>query len=95
MQKLNIAVYRQRESNSMMAKSIREPSGCALKMLFNLITSICADMIISGRSSYLCETCWAAELRRNKVLIVLCRCPHLKVSLIRLKSAGELYGKPF
>lgn len=46
MQKLNIAVYRQRESNSMMAKSIREPRSCALKMLFNLITSICANMII-------------------------------------------------
>lgn len=48
MQKLNIAVYRQRESNSVMAKSIREPSGYALKMLFNLITSICANMIISA-----------------------------------------------
>lgn len=48
-----------------------------------------------GRGSYQWEACWAAEVRRNKVLIVLCRCPHLRVSLIRLKSAGELYEKQF
>lgn len=46
MQKLNIAVDRQQKSNCMMAKSIREHSGYALKMLFNLITSICTNMII-------------------------------------------------
>lgn len=48
-----------------------------------------------GQSSYQSETCWAAELRRNKVLIVLCRCSDLKVSLIRLKSHREHNGKPF
>lgn len=46
MEKLNIRVHRQWKSAGTITKSIREPSSHALKMLFNFITSICANMII-------------------------------------------------